>query len=313
MASREVDCDFGGGRNGPLLNVPPTGPGLCLRPSWNRHMLNAAMGTRGDRFLTGRGVVPPKPQREIVSIGAARGASIAFGRVTGSGYWSIARETHGMQPATVEAWADDHGAVTVSARGCSGRASMRAHVRSTHIDDAQDSHGWVSDDDDGGAAVDRHTMGSCSPLCPSVWVRTSGFLPTDSTADNYGQPKVVVALERDLTRRRFPWELNFHFPFSATGTGLEWDGRGHQLRSGPSPGLDISRQVAWATGLVYYHRAQHWDEFPNLLNPFWRATLAPTDVDAQGTRDVARTLRGPYRYQGEAYDALVRAGFKGLH
>jgi hypothetical protein len=313
ISRREADCDFGASGNGWLEGFDPPGAGLCLRSTWNYNLLHAAMGTRGDPFLTGRGILPPRPLSDIIAIGAANGVAIQFSGVTGSGYWGVGRPTHGNAPDTTEAWADDHGSVTVTANGCSGTSELKAHVRSTHIDDAQDTHGWVTDNDDRGTAEVRHTMGSCQPLCPSVWVRTIGFQPNDDRGDNYGQPKVVVALERDLTRQRFPWELHFSFPFSATGPAREWDGRGHTLHSGPARGLDISRQVAWATGIVYYHRFEHWDEFPNLLNPFWRATLAPADVDDQGKNDVATSLRGPYRYQGEAFTELVRAGFKGLH
>ncbi|MEW6434045.1 MAG: Tad domain-containing protein [Myxococcota bacterium] len=309
---REVDCDFGATGNGPLEGFEPPGAGLCMRGTWNLNMLHAAMGSRGNPFVTGRGPVPPKTQAELTAIGAARGTSITFSGVTGSGYWGVGRPKHGNDPVTTEAWADDHGSVTVSTRDCSGFEGLRAHVKSTHLDDADDSHGWTTEDD-AGAADTRHTMGTCQPLCPSVWVRTVGFQPNDSPGDAYGQPKVVVALERNLAFRRFPWELNFSFPFSATGTAREWDGRGQQLHRGPAPGLDISKQVAWATGIVYYHRFEHWNEFPNLLNPFWRATLAPADVDLQGRSDVVDALRGPHKWQGDAYDELVKAGFKGLH
>lgn len=310
---REVDCDFGSTVNGPLEGSDPPNAGLCMRGTWNRNMLQAAMGSRGNTFVTGRGQVPSRTQTDLTAIGAARGTVITFGGVTGSGYWSVGREKHGSDPDSTEAWADDHGSVTVATRDCFGSDDMKAHVKSTHIDDDDDSHGWNTDDDDRGTADDRHTMGSCQPLCPSVWVRTLGFQPNDTAADAYGQPKVTVALERNLAFRPFPWELNFSFPFSATGTAREWDGRGQQLRSGPAPGLDISKQVAWSTGIVYYHRFEHWNEFPNLLNPFWRATLAPADVDLQGRTDVVNALTGTHRWQGQAYDELVKAGFKGLH
>lgn len=312
ITRREVDCDFGAGGNGPLEDGDAPGAGLCLRSSWNWNLLHAAMGSRGNPFLTGRGLTPPRPQGEITRIASGHDVTVSFGNVRGSGYWGVGRERHGSDPTTTEAWGDDHGTVTVSTDHCSGSLDLTAHVRSTHLDNDDDAHSWTRDDDRGKADV-RHTMGSCQPLCPSVWVRTIGFQPNDAPEDAFGQPKVVVALERDLSKRRFPWELNFSFPFAATGTTREWDGRGRQLHSGPVPGLDISRQVAWATAIIYYHRFQHWDEFPNLLNPFWRATLAPADVDSQGKNDVSSALRGPYRYQGQAYEELVRAGFKGLH
>jgi hypothetical protein len=191
---------------------------------------------------------------------------------------------------------------------------VRAHVQSTHIDDDSDSHSWNSDSDDQGVPEDRHTMGSCQPLCPSVWVRTVGFQPNDSRADAYGQPRTSVALRRDLTVQTFPWELHFSFPFSATGTPRQWDGRGRELKEGVGAGTDIRFQTAWSTGIIYYHRTEHWNEFPNLLNPFWRATLAPVDVDAQATDDVRNVLRQTdHQWQSRAWEALVRSGYKGLH
>ncbi|MCC6332443.1 MAG: hypothetical protein IT380_00485, partial [Myxococcales bacterium] len=93
-----------------------------------------------------------------------------------------------------------------------------------------------------------------------------------------------------------------------------WDGRGDKLAGTAFAGLNIRKQTAWATGVVYYHRMDYWDEFPNLLNPFWRATLAPSDVDVTATDDVKRVLnQGGHRWQRDAFDALVRAGYKGLH
>jgi hypothetical protein len=160
-------------------------------------------------------------------------------------------------------------------------------------------------------------MGTCTPLCPSVWVRTVGFKPADSESDAWGQPKMVVALERDLSARTFPWELHFKFPFSAVGQAREWDGRGQELHTQTGNGLSIRRQTAISTGIAYYHRRHHWEEFPNLLNPFWRATLAPMDVDSRQPNrapDLARSLSSPdYKWQRDAYRQLVGAGFEGLH
>lgn len=299
ITRREADCDFAaGGAVG--------GAGLCLGGAWSENMLHAAMGTRGDPFLTGRGVTPPLPQGGIAGAAAGAGVAVAFGGVTGSGYWGAGAPRHGNAPVNTEAWADDHGSVTVSAGACSASTAITAYVRSTHIDDDSDDHVWPGS---GAEEAQRHTMGTCQPECPSVWVRTIGFQPNDDADDAYGQPKVAVALERDLTKHVFPWELDFSFGFNASGPASTWDGRGRQLKGG----LDISRQVAWATAIVYYHRSGHWDEFPNLLNPFWRATLAPADIDAQGKQDVANALRGRNRYQGDAYRELVRVGFQGLH
>ena len=317
---REVDCDFASNGNGPLDGFDPLradgepATGLCNRASWSITMEHAAMGTRGPLFLRARSVVPPKVAKDIADLDANYDrVSLSFGGKNGSGYWSTYK-SHGGLLRGKESWADDDGTVTASAAGCSVSKDVRSHVQSTHIDDDNDSHSWNADADDPGVPEKYHTMGSCQPLCPSVWVRTVGFRPNNDPGDAFGQPKTQVALQRDLSAQTFPWELHFSFPFSATGTPREWDARGRQLKEGTGAGLDIRYQTAWSTGIIYYHRTEHWDEFPNLLNPFWRATLAPVDVDDQGPTDVRAVLNQPgHRWQGRVWQELVRAGYKGLH
>lgn len=320
---REVDCDYGAGSMGQFTGDAPGGSGLCLRATWSENMLLAAMGSRGHTFLTGRGVIPSKIAGELTSIASGfDGISVIPGAPTGSGYWGPNVQNHGAAPTGTQAWGDDHGSLTLRAGPCSISQSIEAYVRSTDLLDRGDQHMYapatlavdfdVSPPDE----VDpdeHHTMGDCTPLCPSVWVRTIGFQPSDSEANAWGQPKVVVALQRDLTMKKFPWELHFKFPFSATGPASEWDGRGQELHTRTGNGLNISRQGAVATGIAYYHRRDRWEEFPNLLNPFWRATLAPIDVDAS-PGDVNRALSATeFRFQREAYEALRNVGFEGLH
>ena len=65
-------------------------------------------------------------------------------------------------------------------------------------------------------------------------------------------------------------------------------------------------------GLAYYHRplagaAGGYVEPPNFLNPFWRASLAPTDRDVGARLDAAG-----YPEMAAAYAALKRRGFKGV-
>jgi len=320
VSMREVDCDYGSSGNAPLSGDTPTGSGLCLRASMNINMLNAAMGSRGNPWVTGRGQVPDKVGRRLEQLRANYGGvSMVLGAPVGSGYWSDGLND-GNNPNTTEAWGDDHGAVTVSAGNCSASVNITAHVKSTDLLETTDQHRWAPRLN--GADVDPnpdedHTMGDCTPLCPSVWVRTIGFEPSDSEQNVWGQPKMVVALERNLAKHKWPWELHFKFPFSAAGPAGEWDGRGQELHTNVGKGTAIVRQTALSTGIAYYHRRNHWEEFPNLLNPFWRATLAPMDVDSRlpgRTPDIARSLSGPeYRWQRDAYRALIGAGFEGLH
>ena len=298
--------------------------GLCLRATWSENQLLAAMGTRGNDFLTGRPQIPGKVAAKLNAIANGLSAvSITIGGKAGSAYWAN-RQTDGSSPTGTEAWGDDHGTVTVRAGACSITQKIKAHVRSTHLLELSDQHMYgpptlnPNDDFDNTPPAEvspdvHHTMGDCTPMCPSVWVRTIGFQPSESEADAWGQPKMVVALQRDLTMKTFPWELHFKFPFSATGQASEWDGRGRELHTRTGNGLNISRQGAMATGIAYYHRRDHWDEFPNLLNPFWRATLAPIDVD-DSPRDVNRSLSAPeFKWQRDAFQAMRNVGYEGLH
>ncbi len=317
VSMREVDCDYGGAGDEPLNGPTPAGGGLCLRATWNENMLRAAMGSRGHRFLTGRTELPGKVSARLAAIaGNYDAVSVATSGKSGSGYWST-RKSHGRGASTTESWADDDGLVTVNAGNCSQTVSLTSHVRSTHLLDNDDEHSWFPRRT--GPTPDplpdvMHTMGDCSPLCPSVWVRTIGFQPVDDVTDAWGQPKVMVALQRDLAARQFPWELHFKFPFSATGDAAAWDARGHRLQGATGNGLNITLQTALATGIAYYHRREHWDEFPNLLNPFWRATLAAHDVDQTGPNDVRRVLGAPgHRWQRDAWQALRSQGYEALH
>ncbi len=311
VTMRELDCDFGGSSIGQLNGDAPGGSGLCLRATWSENMLLAAMGTRGNSFVTGRGPVPMIGTKILQAANNYSELSISFSGVAGSGYWA-ARQAHGTAPEGTEAWGDDHGSLTLTAGSCTQTEAITAFVKSTHLADTSDNHFYGAAADEAQEEV-HHTMGDCAPLCPSVWVRTIGFQPNDSEADAWGQPKVIVGLQRDLTAKRFPWELHFKFPFSATGPASEWDGRGRELHTRTGNGLNISRQGAIATGIAYYHRNDHWEEFPNLLNPFWRATLAPIDVD-NSPRDMNRAMSATeFKFQRDAYNALRAVGYEGLH
>ena len=122
--------------------------------------------------------------------------SIVFGGKSGSAYWA-ASKTHGDVPAGTEAWGDDHGTMIIKAGSCTRTQTVLAHVRSTDQLEISDEHEYGQSGDlmEPDPEV-HHTMGDCTPLCPSVWVRTIGFQPSNSEANAWGQPKVVVALKR---------------------------------------------------------------------------------------------------------------------
>ncbi|MBS1150630.1 MAG: hypothetical protein H6Q89_2328, partial [Myxococcaceae bacterium] len=125
------------------------------------------------------------------------------------------------------------------------------------------------------------------------------------------------------------WELDFTFFFRSAGPGTRFDNRGEELH-GANAGRLVDKAVALAAGMTYYHRKgnltrPYWLEHPNLLNPFWRATLVATDIDRgpagtppaawQDVVDVKSSLYKPeYAWQRDAYEKLVvNGGFKGLH
>lgn len=110
-----------------------------------------------------------------------------------------------------------------------------------------------------------------SPDRPFTWARN-----ITGARGVWGQPKLSVMLSAQYpsnpnTRsgpQPNPWNLVFRG--SAYGSGLN---------------MKASEGVAMVTssaGLPYYHRRDHLGEPPNLLNPFWRATLVPMEIDERG-------------------------------
>lgn len=341
ISARETG-DFG------ITNIQECGglqTGLCLNHEWSRTLVFAATGSRGNPFTTARTQTPPLIAglwAEFATRNDSRFTWASTGKM-GSAYWGGAMD-HGAVPDATFAWGDDHGGVTTGARydGPLGSCSpppraqdiSTAFVKSTDLLDTGDQHWWWSDTTNScgtgmvAEAKDpepdkHHTVGDCTPFCPSVWIRPVGFRPSlGDPADAYGQPKAVVMLVRDsaaLGVTHQPWKLHFDFKFSAAGS--LFDNRGEALH-GPSlgSGLVINSQGALATGMTYYHRKDAWLEHPNLLNPYWRATLVSADVDRGGMGGVndtdvydALSSRPTERWQGDANDSLVTMGYRGLH
>ncbi|QRK11811.1 pilus assembly protein [Archangium violaceum] len=296
----------------------------CLRrdPGRKLHFVDAAMGSRGFSFVTGRGEGDPI-KRKLQSLLPAPD------RVTdvtneGSGYFPAeGRKTHSANPIdATEVWGDDHGEVSVrfnrgqapcpiSSEGSSG---AEAHVRSNHAGDSSDQHQWTGGSDDD---AQIHTMGTCTQ-CPGMWPSHMDYnynLVTRDT-DNWGQPKNYAVIQRDYgerpDKRADPWNLFFRFRFSRGGEAVEFDNRGIKL-SEANGGADISKATALSAGITYYKRAgPHWREPPNFLNPFWRATLVSAHVDQQGKdADVKAALDAAAPFTAEAYEALKKKGYEG--
>ncbi|WP_281255358.1 pilus assembly protein TadG-related protein [Cystobacter ferrugineus] len=291
---------------------------------WFRDM---AMASRGYEFITRRAVPPPTATSDG-PIGQLQITVTPDGEGGGSTYWgdTAAGDTNGHggstgSPGTTDFLiAEDHATVTASYNGCMG-APMRAvaAVRATDMNDTSDNHTWgvaggSGKEDPGMEKQYRHTLLPCDnpKYCPNVFVGGMSFNTGDENDKNlWAQPKLFSLVQRDYKVRdaagvlRDPWLLRFNFQFSPLRAS-SFDNRGQTL----ADGTDISVQYSLATGLAYYHRRGRWNEPPNLWNPFWRATLASADVDESGNADVERTVGGP---AAQAYNALIKAGFKGAH
>jgi len=288
------------------------------------HFIWAAMGTRGHGFVTGRaGGEPPITKQLKTIIPPLDTFSVTN---DGSGYFADGDSpTHAAMGTTgnKHAWGDDHGDVDVTfgraAQPCtpfSGTGSPKAHVRSNDTSGAAgpDQHQW-SGGSDPGDRIQNHTMGDCV-LCPGMWPPHMDFNWGKLTAgdDVYGQPKTFAVLQRDLNlrppKKADPWNLSFTFKFSKNNSGEEFDNTGLELSS--QPGVNISRPTALSAGIAYYHRVGgSYQEPPNFLNPFWRATLVRADIDQAKPQDVIDTLNKSNNPEAaKAAEALQKAGYK---
>lgn len=159
---------------------------------------------------------------------------------------------------------------------------------------------------DGGV---RHNIMGIS--YPGVWPLfiDYNYNNVDKADDVWGQPKNMAVIRRNHAARSDPWMMRFNYQF--TPAGQQFDSRGFTT----ADGIDLSQQTAIGTGIAYYHRAgAEFEDVPNLMNPFWRATLVPSNVDRQGETDPARLLNG--MGLGDAagiYNSLRAVGYKGLH
>lgn len=315
---RELEGGYGCGGSG----------AACIRRDAGRklHFVDAAMGSRGYAFVTGRGA-GAAIQRKLKDIIPDQDTLVSVTNA-GSGYFPNQSMTHSAYTINAtEVWADDHGSVSLTFNRADspcpnrlpGVAGANAHVRSNHKDDTSDEHEWTGGGRDGDAQT-RHTMGECT-VCPGIWPSHMdyNYALVANRADNFGQPKNYAVIQRNYKQRPHqgqadPWNLLFRFRFSPNKSGVEFDNRGIEL-SEANGGTDISKATALSAGIAYYKRAgPYWREPPNFLNPFWRATLVSAHVDDQGIQDVNETLADTTvdaDFAAEAYEALRNKGYKG--
>ncbi|MGE6760391.1 pilus assembly protein TadG-related protein [Corallococcus interemptor] len=311
------------------------GLGAVIPDIFSQHHVFAAIGSRGHSFVTMRNFYPTADAAVTTGI-QTRAITppdvFASQGGFGAGYWSAMPDHASFGSSDVAAYADDHGFATVTFnRGrppcqvTSGGTMVSASLlRATDVMDGTDIHAWLPSATSGlgmdmEPAQTRHDMGRCTRLgigrCPSVWPMFMDYngLHLMDKGDIWGQPKNYAVIQRDYAQRSAaggdPWDLLFRFRFNPSNSGTQFDNRGVQL--GPMfGGMDISRQTAVSTGVTYYHRRDHWKEPPNLLNPYWRATLATDDVDGEDMTDALND--SSVGWAADAYNALKAQGYRGM-
>lgn len=107
----------------------------------------------------------------------------------------------------------------------------------------------------------------------------------------WGQPVLPVMFTQRYRAQNDPFNLNVGFKFSS-GAGARFDMR-----------KAVDTALAPAAAMAYYHRRGHLGEPPNLLNPFWHATLVPIEIDER--KDTVRG-GGPYDPTEDSQGAPTR-------
>ncbi|GEN07734.1 Putative Flp pilus-assembly TadE/G-like [Myxococcus fulvus] len=307
---------------------------VCDLPLTVAHAVNAAMGSRGFHFVTHRQwrlgdytahqanldfviwfpdevVVLPdtngttyfgKPGRKMPMLPPY--APALTGDDTGRIGWMYDHLLHGGNPVACPA-------------SVAGVQSTKASLVTSGGIMPRPEHTWTGGRDPGGPF--NHMLVPClggPSSCPGIWPPFLDYnvVRINNDDNNYGQPKNFAVVQRDLMARKLdPWDLSFRYRFESGGGGNVYDARSFNL----ADGTPNSTQTALSTGIAYYHRGQslgfhHWSEPPNLLNPYWRATLVGADVDEDGVGDAIDTLGLSAPVAAQTFRELRNAGFKGL-
>lgn len=257
-----------------------------------------------------------------------------------NGFQSSARFVNGVQehgpPGTLGAMGEAMEGqlmISVTSNGCgpqlAGPSRVESLVYTTRVDSGNATHLYRYSTSGGGGGTlggepqSTHELGPCPPLVTppcGIWpgyadLNPGHLEPGRRFTHLYGQPKVTMVVERNYQargNRADPWNLLSTFRIRrGAATPEQFDNNG--LRT--AQGLDISRQTAVATGLVYYHRMRHWREPPNFFNPYWRATLVSGAIDldgnpSRGGADLKTAVSGA-QFAVDAIDELSRGGFRG--
>ena len=119
-----------------------------------------------------------------------------------------------------------------------------------------------------------------------------------------GQPKIPALFSRDYAAAGAdPWDLT-----------VDFQNRSRFEIGGPTLANAPAMQGALANGIAYYHRRGYWVEPANLLNPYWRATLVPTNADRPDGHDQTfqELWSAGFRQSAVLYRGLQGLSFKGV-
>jgi hypothetical protein len=317
-------------------NFCSEGGAACAMPMTVAHAVNAAMGSRGYRFVTHRNIdhYMPHMMRLAITIARAQRTSFVFATGQGTAYFkqpaglgTIDAVMNMLPPYGNAVAAQDVGTIfAIYMHFANGGAPPCPPVmlgptvvaRSLVVGSGFSfQHRWTGGSDSMPIA---HFLVPCTAgisSCPGIWPAFIDYHTTEVTdkGNNYAQPKNFALVQRNMRARTVadPWNFLTRFRFERGSPGAQFDTRGLQL----ADGTDNSVQTALSTGIAYYHRGEslgvdHWAEPPNLLNPYWRATLVAPDIDEDGLDDASRTLHNASGVAGETFDALRAAGFRGM-
>jgi hypothetical protein len=314
------------------------GGAACDLPLSVAHAVNAATGSRGYRFVTHRSMerghyLPHQVRIFLLAFLSRR--SFAFATGEGTAYFNTPARNFTMA-AVMNLFPPYASAVTGIDEGTVDTIYMHIlnggglpcplimpGTRQTAFSEVAASgfqfrHRWTGGQD---PMPFVHFLIPCTggpSSCPGIWPAFIDYHFTGVTneGNNFAQPKNFALVQRDMNARTVadPWNLFTRFRFSRSGRNNEFSSRGLELADGTPNAV----QTALATGIAYYHRGvslgiNHWAEPPNLLNPYWRATLVAPDIDDSGLGDARRTLQNSGSgAAAQTFDALLGAGFRGI-
>jgi hypothetical protein len=278
------------------------------RAAWNpaddpkaQQSLQALMGSRGFDFVTNRtgGQEPIRQKLESlarVGNGAASVDPAADKGGTGAGN-SPEDQTVKRVDHKYAAIAEDHGGSLQLnwPAACSKSASPSVKDSRLFAGGANGINRHTYGGRDSQAAQQRHRLGGTRGR---FWPNQFQWYPQamKEPDDDYRQPHLAAVIERDLRKvPTKPWDMHFSFKFGS-GPGSKFDDLSPTGALKSPAGADLSKQTAFSSSIVYYHRPDAWAEPPNFMNPFWRATLAADDGTAAkllrkaGDAEHAKTL-----------------------